>query len=214
MSLVSVLFVGIMLVSCALMAYKRAIKGIVIVFTLLSYGMFVFAKDLYFDKVFVWYLLSLVIFTLFLYKKYGSQCFGSIFFILPWVITARAMGFPDSPNFGEKSIGVLMMSGLCVIFSLWLLFLKHHQKIYQKALFVFFNACLISPLCFFSKIEFQNKIFEWIMGLFVSIDFIIALSSSPVGYVFFFFGEFILLFLVCYPNFFKNPNNPIRSPNG
>lgn len=165
---------------------------------------------------FFWYLLSLVVLSLFLYKRYGSQYFGIVFFALPWVVTARAMGFPDSPDFGEKAMGSALTSGVCFIFSLWLLFLKYHQKIYQKALFVSFSVCLIGALCFLAGIEFQKNSFEWIAYFYewlISIDIIIALLSSPIGYVFFFFGEFILLFLVCYPNFFKNPNNQTRSLN-
>lgn len=190
------------------MTYKRAVKGIVIIFTLLSYGIFVFAKELFFDKVFVWYLSALVILALFLYKKYGSQCFGIIFFILPWVSSARSMGFPDNSHFGEKAIGVFIMGGLCAIFSLWVLFLKHHQKIYQKILFVFFSACLISSLCLFWGMEFQSKIFEWIMGIFIGTDMIIAYSSTPISYAFFFFGEFMLFFLLYYQLFLKDSKNP------
>lgn len=212
MSLVSMLFVGVMLVSCGIMAYKRATKGIVIVFTLLSYGMFVFAKDLYFsENPFFWYLISLIVLSLFLYKRYGPQCFGAIFFMLPCVVTTRAMGFPDSPDFGEKAMGSAPTSGICFIFSLWLLFLKYHQKI----LFAFFSVCLVGSLCFLAGIEFQKNSFEWIAFLYewlISIDIVIALSSSPIGYIFFLLGEFILLFLCVIKPSPKIPKNPPKTP--
>ena len=210
MSLVSILFMGAMFVSCALMAYKRAIKGVVIAFALIAYIAFAFYNhpSLEIGLGVLIFFPTLSVLTLFLYKRYGSQYFDIVFFALPWVITARAMGFPDSPDFGEKGLGIFAISGFCGVFSLWLLFLKYHQKTYQKILFYFFSLNLLFLLLLFylSTLEYiiPKKIAEWL--LFV--DIAIAFVFSPIAYAFFYFGEFMLFFLLYYQLFLKDSKNP------
>lgn len=214
MSRFSILFMGAMFVSCALMAYKRAIKGVVIAFALMAYLAFTFwsRPSLEIDQRAVIFFLALFILTLFLYKRYGSQCFGIVFFALPWVIITRIMGFPDNPDFGEKGLGIIFISGFCGIFSLWLLFLKYHQKTYQKILFYFFslNLLFLFLLFYLSILEDKssNIIPEKITGWFLSIDIVIAFIFSPIAYAFFYFGEFMLFFLLYYQLFLKDSKNP------
>ncbi|RDU69131.1 hypothetical protein [Helicobacter brantae] len=218
MSLVSILFMGAMFASCALMAYKKAIKGVVIVFALVAYIAFAFwnhPNSEISGGVFIFFP-ALFVLAFFLYKKYSSQCFDIVFFALPWVITARTMGFPNSPDFGEKGLGIFAISGFCGVFSLWLLFLKYHQKTYQKILFYFFSLNLLFLLLSFylSILEdsfldiFPKKIAEWLL----LVDIAIAFVFSPIAYAFFYFGEFILFFLLYYQLFLKDSKNP-NPPN-
>ncbi|WP_305862811.1 hypothetical protein [Helicobacter cholecystus] len=196
----SICLMALMIVNFGIMIYKKTEKGIVIIIGIVAYGMFVFTKDLFSDEYpFFGYLLALVCLSLFLYKKYGSQCLGTIFFALPYVIFTRALGLPDNPNFGEKELGIYFISGICGTFSLWLLLLKYHQKLYQKILFWVLNISFL--FLFYAAIqtgENINYILKYIISGIGSAMIIIALIFLPIAYLFFYCGELIILLTLCH----------------
>lgn len=59
----------------------------------------------------------------------------SILFCL-FVVGARIMGFPPNRDFGEKDLGIVAISGLMILNTLWGYYLVCHSKMYQKCLLV------------------------------------------------------------------------------
>uniref|UniRef100_UPI00131519BD hypothetical protein n=1 Tax=Helicobacter cholecystus TaxID=45498 RepID=UPI00131519BD len=154
-------------------------------------------------------LLGLLCLSLFLYKKYGPQCLGIIFFALPWATLTRALGFPDNPDFWEKGLGIYIISGICGTFSLWLLFLKDHQKLYQKILFILFSLCLF--FCFYVGIQESvniNGILKYIFQGIIGIGAINSFIFLPIAYLFFCLGEFIIFLILCYEILPKHSKSP------
>lgn len=208
MKIYSIFLVVLMMANFGIMLYKRAEKRIVIICTIVAYVAFVFwnpiglNRDLLIARGSCIFFLIFSVLTLFLYKKYGSQYFKIIFFVLPWIVVARTLGLPDNPNFGEKNFGLLIVGAFSFTFSLWVFFLLFRQKIYQKILFWIISACLVFLFYCFSGI--QDEIEGTIFFPLYIIEMLLAIASYPITYTFFYLGEF-LFFLLCYQLFLKDP---------
>lgn len=201
----SIFLVILMGVNFALMAYSKMERRIVIVFSVLSYGVFVFAKDLLLSSKnpFLLYILALMILTLFLYKKCGREIFKTAYFVLPWIILSRLCGLPDNPEFGEKDFVILVTSAFNATFLLWACFLLFHQKIYQKIVFWIMSACLAFLFSCFNGIG--GEAICIILLPFYPIQIILALAFYPLSYAFFYCGELLLFLILCYEVFFRDP---------
>ena len=208
MSLVSLFLIGLFAVSCGISAYKKLFSRVLIAYMTFSYFAIVFyglkdpMKFLFYDGITIFFLI-LILLIFILRKKISSNYKKIILLFFSWTISSRCLGIPNALDFGEKGLGLFVVSGFNITFFLWsLFFLFFHRKRYQKICLVFFSILQVALFAIF-KISFEPD-FMLIAIPFFYIILCLSFITAPLTFIFAHLGELLLFLLLCYEVFFED----------
>ncbi|RDU67450.1 hypothetical protein CQA62_06725 [Helicobacter cholecystus] len=208
MSLYTIFLIASFFISCGLLAYKKLINKVIIIYMLLSYCVLIFwhFQELKGDLLYsgnLSFFLILTILILILNKKKNLE----YLYTLSWIVSSRCLGFPNVLDFGEKAGRLFIESAFNATFSLWLFFLLFHKKLYQKILLVLF--CILQFTLFYIPSDLpEPDIVLSIITPFVFLEICLSFITSPFTFVFIYLGEFILLCITLCQIFLKHSKSP------